>query len=69
MTGYFTFYVDVFFPLSLLRLLPDLNVYMNNTTGVFKEAGTAYPSSSSTGFWWGFCCSSFQFFVLSYYVS
>ena len=26
--GSFTFYVDVFFPLSLPRLLPDLTVYM-----------------------------------------
>ena len=25
----FTFYVDVFFPLSLPRLLPDLTVYMS----------------------------------------
>ena len=59
--GSFTFYVDVFFPLSLPRLLPDLTVYMSNTTGVFYEAGIAYPSSSSPGFWWGFCSSSFYF--------
>jgi hypothetical protein len=32
--GSFTFYVDVFFPLSLPRLLPDLTVYMSNTAGV-----------------------------------
>jgi hypothetical protein len=32
--GSFSFYVDVFFLLSLPRLLPDLTVYMNNTTGV-----------------------------------
>ena len=31
--GIFTFYVDVFFPLSMPRLLPDLTVYMSNTTG------------------------------------
>ena len=29
-----TFYVDVFFPLSLSKLLPDLIVYMSNTAGV-----------------------------------
>ena len=32
--GSFTFYLDVFFPLSLPRLLPNLNVYMSNTAGV-----------------------------------
>jgi hypothetical protein len=32
--GYFTFYVDVFFPLSLPRLLLNLTVYMSNTAGV-----------------------------------
>jgi hypothetical protein len=32
--GFLTFYVDVFFPLSLPRLLLDLTVYMSNTTGV-----------------------------------
>jgi len=32
--GSFTFYVDVFFPLSLPRHLPDLTVYMSNTLGV-----------------------------------
>jgi hypothetical protein len=31
--GSFTLYVDVFFPLSLLILLPDLTVYMSNTEG------------------------------------
>jgi hypothetical protein len=29
-----TFYVDVFFLLSLPRLLPDLTAYMSNTVGV-----------------------------------
>jgi hypothetical protein len=33
--GSFTFYVDVFFPLSLPRLLPDLTVYMSNMADVF----------------------------------
>jgi hypothetical protein len=28
-------------------LLPDLTVYMGNTTGVLKEAGTAYSSQAS----------------------
>jgi len=27
-------YVDIFFPLSLPRFLPDLTVYMSNTAGV-----------------------------------
>jgi len=40
----FTFYVDVFFPLSLTRLLPDLTIYMSNTAGVLSEAGTTYLS-------------------------
>ena len=32
--GSFTFYVDVFFPLSLPIILPYLTVYMSNTAGV-----------------------------------
>ena len=32
--GSFHFYVDVFFPLSLPRLLPDLTEYMSSTAGV-----------------------------------
>ena len=32
--GSFTFYLGVFFPLSLPRLLPDLIVYMSNRAGV-----------------------------------
>jgi hypothetical protein len=32
--GSFTFYVDVFFPLSLPIFLPYLTVYMSNTAGV-----------------------------------
>jgi len=39
----FTFYVDVFFPLSLPILLPDLTVYMSKMVGVLLETGTAYP--------------------------
>jgi hypothetical protein len=42
--GYFTFYVDVFFPPSLPRLLSDLTVHMNNTAGVLYQAKTACPS-------------------------
>jgi len=34
----------MFFPLSLWRLLPDLTVYMSNTTGALYEVRTAYPS-------------------------
>ena len=46
-SGSLTFYVDVFFPLSLSKLLPDLTVYMNNTAGVLLEAETAYPSRTT----------------------
>ena len=42
--GSFIFYVDIFFPLTLPRLLPDLTVYMSNTIGVLEETGTAYLS-------------------------
>jgi len=35
---------NVFFPLSLRRLLPDLTVYMSSTEGVLQEVGTVYPS-------------------------
>jgi len=34
--GSFTFYVDVFFPLSLPRLLPDFTVYMSNIVFVLS---------------------------------
>ena len=46
--GSFTSYVDVFFPLPLPRLLPDLTVYryMSNTAGILQEAGTTYPSQA-----------------------
>ena len=59
--GSFTFYVDVFFPLLLSRLLPDLTIYMSNTEGALKEAGTAYLSGApeiTPGIWWGPCCAS-----------
>ena len=39
----FSLYVDYFFPLSLLRFLPDVIVYMCSTADVIKEARTAYP--------------------------
>jgi hypothetical protein len=29
---------------KILRLLPDLTVYISNTTGVLLEAGTTYPA-------------------------
>ena len=47
--GTFTFYVDIFLPLSLSRLL-----YMNNTMGVLLEAGNDYGSRAhgfNPGFW------------------
>ena len=59
--GSFTFYVDVFFPLSLPRVLSDLTVYMSKTTDVLKEAGTAYHLGAPrfiTVFGGSSCCSS-----------
>jgi hypothetical protein len=38
----FIFSVNVFFPLSFPRLIPDFTVYMSSTEGVFQEAGTVY---------------------------
>jgi hypothetical protein len=35
-----SFYVDVFFPLSLSRLLPDLTEYMSNTADILQEPET-----------------------------
>ena len=70
--GCFTVYVYVFLPLSLPRSLPDLIVYTSYMAGVLKEAGTAYPSRApeyTPSFLGGPCCSSFQFYVLSYNVS
>ena len=52
--------------------LPDLTVCMSNTAVILYEAGTTYASRASeftARFWWGPCCSSFQFLVLSYCVS
>ena len=56
--GILTFFVDAFFPLSLTLLLPDLTIYMSNTTGVLKVAGTSY-SSCSPVFIPGGVCSCF----------
>ena len=50
--GPWILYVDVFFPLSPSLLLPDLTIYMSNTTGLI-EAGTAYrsrPTEFAPGF-------------------
>jgi len=63
----FTFYVDVFFPLSLPRLLPDLTVYMSNTAGVLSEAGLAYPSRAN-GFTLGVLVGSVLLVVLVFCV-
>jgi hypothetical protein len=41
--------------MSLPRLVPDLTVYMSNTTGVLLKAGTAYHSrapDSTPVSWW-----------------
>jgi hypothetical protein len=70
-----SFYMGVFFPLSLPRLLPDLTVYtcIYNRAGVLSQAVIAYPSRApefTTGFFGRVClCSFFSLFVLSYYVS
>jgi hypothetical protein len=40
--GHFPFYVFIFLPLSLTRLLPDLTI--GNMAGVLLEMGTAYTS-------------------------
>ena len=45
------FFLDVFFTLSLLRILPDLTAYMSNSA----YATTAYPSRTPGfihGVWW-----------------
>ena len=57
------YYVDVFFPLLLLRL-SDLSVYMSNTAGVSK-AGSPYTSRAREfilGFWWDPWCLYFVLF-------
>ena len=51
-----------------LRLLPALTVYMSNMTGILYEAGTVYLSSPPISSW-GPYRSSFQLFVLSYFLS
>ena len=43
--GSLTFYVDVFLPLSLPRLLPDFAVYMSNTEGVTVSVDVFLPLS------------------------
>ena len=66
----FTFYIGVFFPLSLSRLLLNLTAYMSNTASkkqeliILREHLTSHPV-----FWWRLCCSFLKFFVLSEYVS
>ena len=71
-TGSLTFYVDVFFPLSLIRLLQDLTVYMSNTRVSYQKQELLTLRehlSSSPVFSWGPCCLNISIFVLSYYVS
>ena len=63
MTMDLTFYVDVFFPLSLIRLYPDLTVDMSNTAGVLSEAETTYPSRAPE-FTLGFLVGSVLLIVL-----
>ena len=38
------FYIEVFFPLPLPRLLPDLTVYMSSTTVSYRKQELAFPS-------------------------
>ena len=43
--------------------------YMSNMTHVLLEAGTTCPSRAdgfTTSYWWGTCCSSFQYSVLCF---
>ena len=43
--------------------------YMSNMTDVLLEAGTTCPSRAdgfTTSYWWGPCCSSFQYSVLCF---
>jgi hypothetical protein len=64
--GYFTFYLDFCFRLSLRRLLPDLIVYRSNTADVLSESGTAYPSRAPQ-FIPGFLVSSVLLIILVFY--
>jgi len=70
--GSFTFYVDVFFPLSMPRRLPDMTVIMSNMAGVLQEANTANPSRATefiSGFLLGSVLLIFSsLLLLSYYV-
>ena len=59
--GFFTLYVDVFFPLSLPRVLLELTVYMNDMVGILLEAGTAYPSRATRFI----VVSCYLFYILS----
>ena len=45
--GRFTFYVDVFFPLSLPRLLTDFTVYMSNTGVCLIKSRNCLPFAST----------------------
>ena len=57
-------YLDLFFPLSLPRPLPDLTEY--NKAGILREAGTAYSSEApefTPVCWVGFVLLIFLLFV------
>ena len=58
---FFTFYAYVFFPWSLLRLLPDLTVYLIRRVSYQKKDLLTLRKhlSSLPVFWWGVCSSSF----------
>jgi hypothetical protein len=62
----FTFYIEVFFTLSLARLLSDLTVYVSNT-GVCLIRGRNYLHSRASEFTPGVMvesdCSSFYYFL------
>ena len=61
-----TFYVYVFFPLSLPRLLSNLTVDMSNTVVSYKKRDlpTRREHTSSPRFCcWGPCCSWFKFLL------
>ena len=63
----FTFYVDVFIPLSLPRLLPYLTVYMSSTASVLQEAGIDFPSRAPKSipvFWVGSMLLIFLVFLI-----
>jgi hypothetical protein len=67
----FPFYVDVFFPLSLLRLFSILTVYVSNTTMSYRKQ--ELPTfrehlRSPPTFCWGLCYSSFYVVLLCLYI-